>query len=176
MQNKEEKNKTAGVRDLDQEEEEVQEEDEALMLQLEEAATDGGADDISLSLVEDQCPEFAHQQMPPLEQAEELLLPISRAEVNELKTSNDADYDPNGDQEEDDEELCETKGDDNSFEDHDENIVPDDWFFPGYMAFIAWGPFAEPVIRLRTVLITGLKKGDVKSRAEMRKEMKAEKI
>ena len=124
------------------------------MSQLEEAATDGGADDTSLSLVEDQCPEISNQPMPPLEQAEELPPPISRAEANELKTNNDADYDPNTFEEEGDEELGKTS----SVEDQDENIVPDDWFFPGYMAFIAWGPFAEPAIRLKTVLITGLKK------------------
>ena len=34
------------------------------MSQLEEAATDGGADDTSLSLVEDQCPEIANQPIP----------------------------------------------------------------------------------------------------------------
>ena len=54
-------------------------------------------------------------------------------------------------------------------------IVPDAFFFPGYMAFIAWGPFCDKKTRLRTVLVNGLGKKDVKSRAQMRKENKKEK-
>ena len=44
------------------------------------------------------------------------------------------------------------------------------------MAFVVWGPFADNGKRLRTVLINGLQQNEVKSRAEMRKMKKKEKV
>ena len=30
----------------------------------------------------------------------------------------------------------------------DKSVIPQDWFFPSYFAFVMWGPFAEPKNRL----------------------------
>ena len=73
------------------------------------------------------------------------------------------------------EHLSEEDEDGSEGSDVNNTIVPDSFFFPGYMAFIAWGPFCDKKTRLRTVLVNGLTKKDGKSRAQIRKDMKKEK-
>lgn len=116
--------------------------------------------------------------MPPLgtgteeELPDDDVLPMTRAEEQELHNNDDGDYIPstedNDDENEDVVEAVvvqeEKKGE------VDKSLIPDDWFFPGFIAFVAWGPFADKESRLRTVLLKGLSKKDVKSRATMRKE------
>ena len=51
--------------------------------------------------------------------------------------------------------------------------VPDRYFFPGYMAFLVWGPFVEEKFRLPVLLfnIGDAHKDYVLSRTEKRKKM-----
>ena len=103
--------------------------------------------------------------MPPLPN-------MSRKEREELERAGDADYDPQMEGNEDNDEEDENEGGDN---DIDEDQVPAGWTFPGFMSFVVWGPFAVPSVRLKTVLINGLKRSDVLSRAQMRKKKKIDK-
>ena len=54
----------------------------------------------------------------------------------------------------------------------DTSAIYNSWFFPGYMAFVAWGPFCDKEYRLCTVLVHVLSKKELKRRAHMRKEDK----
>lgn len=54
-------------------------------------------------------------------------------------------------------------------DDNDDNYVPRTWTFLGFMAFVLWGPFADPDDRLKIVLVNVLSKSELKSRSEMRK-------
>ena len=69
------------------------------------------------------------------------------------------------------EEVEEDDDDDNgkNVEDKDDEIsCPDDYIFPGFMAFIVWGPFAEPNDRLSLFDTSDASTGKAKSRAEKR--------
>ena len=151
IRNKTLRRKEGDGTDTEAEEEEVQEEDE-ILTQLENVTNDDNDDNTSVSLAEELAGDAPSTQ------------PITAREANALAQANDADFVE--DEEEDDDD-----GDSNS-NPIDTSSVPDSFFFPGYMAFIAWGPFCEKLYRLRTVLLNGLSKKDAKSRAQMRKEDK----
>jgi len=56
-----------------------------------------------------------------------------------------------------------------------ENVVPETYIFPGFMAFMVWGPFAEPNDQLSLFMTSDRNYGGGKGRAEKRKARKIEK-
>ena len=166
MRDKKMRKKEAGETD-DEEEEEVADEEEEILSEM-QGITDNNNDDdeTSLGLVN----ELGGGDDVEEEKEGVLNTPeLPRKEAEELEKNNDEDYVDEEHVESDDNE------DGNEANSVKNTIVPDAFFFPGYMAFIAWGPFCDKRTRLRTVLVNGLSKKDVKSRAQMRKDSKKEK-
>lgn len=166
MRDKKMRKKEAGVTDDEEEEEVADEEDDILSEMQEITDKNNDDDDTSIGLVQElggnDDIEEGKEYVPNAPQ-------LQRKEAEELQQNNDEDY-------VDKEEIGSDDDEDGSEADSINNtIVPQSYFFPGYMAFIAWGPFCDKRTRLRTVLVNGLGKKDVKSRAQMRKENKKEK-
>lgn len=91
--------------------------------------------------------------------------PVKKGKKTKRKKKKDEDYIPSESDEESEEES-EEEGD----ESNDDIALPQSWFFPGYMAFILWGPFSEHQNRLDVFRINekGKKKEDG-SRTEQRR-------
>ena len=197
LKKKQERKKENGGSDSSENEEEDQEEDE-LLTEL-QASVDNGDDNTSEGFVEEQLPN-EDPPMPALENATEVEIveevddvpPLTTREANELAANGDEDFQLEEEEviasegeevitaevEQEDEVVEATVVDNtvNLLKQIDRSLIPDHWHFPGFLAFVAWGPFCAPVDRLRTVLVTGLSRKDVQSRNQMRKadkEMKA---
>ena len=80
---------------------------------------------------------------------------LLKEKKSEDSEEDEDDEDINSDTEENDNENVEG-GESDDFRD-DEMEVPDDYIFPGFFAFVAWGPFALPDDRIRFINTTDSK-------------------
>ena len=142
-------------------------EEEKLMDEMQDEV-DANADETSAgfadSIDDDHPQDVVVEKMPDLPN-------MTDKERRELARSGDEDYVPDAEVVDDEGEEDEEE-EDNQGDDQDGKFVPPNFFFPGFMAFVLWGPFCSPDDRLRTVLVSGLSKSEQASRATIRAEKK----
>ena len=140
-----------------------------LLNELQQATVEEDDDNTSAGFVDEQLVN-TENPMPPLTTATEVEIeevvddqarPLSIREARELQENNDDDYDPavenevgSNDDEEEQVVPATVVGQKGTSDEIDKTLIPDDWHFPGFLAFVAWGPFCDPADRLKTVLIT----------------------
>ena len=173
---KKERRKSGEMSDSSDEEKDAREEEELWSKISNEIRVDNNDDNsqaMASEVVGDNNNENNVQHpMPPLPN-------MTRKERESLEQAGDEDYIPDTENNENSDEdeggdITNTNNNDGDNDNNGENDVEEDqvpaaWTFPGFMAFVLWGPFAESDVRLKTVLINGMKRSDVTSRAQMRK-------
>ena len=88
--------------------------------------------------------------------------------MNERETDQESNFDIEGDLNEE-LETSDNEKDDVSCSSGNDLTVPETYIFPGFMAFITWGPFADPANRLSLFTVADASKAAAMGRSEKRK-------